>query len=96
LARSRLAGQEHALEVDPDHPVEVLLGKIEEIAGVDDRRVGDRAVEPAIGRHRGVDQGIHLGLVARVAGDEDRVAAGLLDRLGGLLALGHVDVGQHR
>ena len=89
-----LTGQKHALQVDPQHPVEVVLLEIQEIAGVDDPGIGYGTIEAAEGGHGGVDQGVDLGLIADIAGHEERIPATGLDGLGDLLALGGIDVAQ--
>jgi hypothetical protein len=90
-----LSGEENPLQVDLDHPIEVLLPQLEEVAGVDDAGIGDHRVDPPEGRHRGCDQGVDLGLVTDVAGNEDGVRAAGLNLLGGLFAALHLHVRQH-
>jgi hypothetical protein len=81
--------------IDPQHPVEVLFAKIQKITGMDNPGIGYGAVETAEGGHRGLDQGVDLGLVANVARHEERVSTFGLYGLGDLLALCDIDVAQY-
>ena len=93
LPRGGLRAQERALQVDPQHPVEVLFGQVEELGGVDDAGVVDEDVDATEVRDGVVDQRFARGPVADVGLLVERIAAGGRDRLHDGTAADFVDVG---
>ena len=69
-ARHRLAAEEHRFEVDRQHAVEILLGEIEEFAGMRDAGVVDEDVDAAVPGERMLDQRVDVGLARDVGADE--------------------------
>ncbi len=72
--RRGLTDQERALQVDPQHAVEITLGDVEEVRRVDDPGVVDEDVDVAEGVHRLGDEVVDVELLAHVAGDVDDLA----------------------
>ncbi len=83
----RLARDEElAARVDGEHPVELVLGDVLEMAERHDARVGAHYVEPLEVRHGLLEQSHRLGDVCDVGFDGDRVGPEffyLFDHFGG-------------
>ena len=100
LARGRqhrvdlvLHAQEDRLEVHVDHAVPVRLGQVGQVVDLElDRRGVDGEVEAAVGVHGGLDHGLDLVVPRHVRADEDRLAAGRLHEVDGLLPAGLRDI----
>ena len=82
VPRHRLAAQERALEVGADHPVEIGLVEIEEIAADEHAGIVDQRIDAAERIDRCGDQVVDVEPLADVAGDEAHRAIGAerLDR----------------
>ena len=87
--------QEGALQVHPQHGIEVGLGKVEEVRSLDDPGIVDQHVEPAAPFERGVDKGAGIVRAADIGADELGAAARLLDGLRRRPPLRLVDVRHH-
>jgi hypothetical protein len=86
------ADQEHALQVDPQHGIEIGLADLQEVGGLDDAGVVDQDVEATERRERPIDQALCLAGIADVGLDELHPTAVCPDRLGRALAAFGIDV----
>jgi hypothetical protein len=77
--------QEHSAQVDCDHAVPVVVGRVGQggSAGPLDAGIVERHVDPAVGVHRDIEGSLHLAGVGDVATDGDGLAAGFGDEPGG-------------
>ena len=92
LSRGRLGAQEGALQVDPQHTIEIRFAQIEEFRGVHDPGVVDQYVDSAELPDRRIDQGVRVGLVADIRAPIHRLTAPRRDFLGERCANGVIDV----
>ena len=68
-----LADQERALEIDPQHAVEIRFRQVEEVGAVDNAGIVDKDVEPPRSRQVSAT-GWLVGRIAHVAADEAGIA----------------------
>ena len=87
ILAEHLAAEEHALDVDAQDAVELLLADVEERRGGVDAGAVDDDVDAAAAREHRVEQALRLGLAGRFGGVEPRLAAGGGDRSRRALAL---------
>src|SRR5690606_8730421 len=80
------------LEVDAEHPVEALLGGVEEVAALAgaDARVVDEEVEPAERAAHGLDEALAVICRAHVGGDVEHLGA---EGAEGVERLAHLGLG---
>lgn len=76
----RLRHQEHALQIDAQHPVEVLFLQLQEVGGLDGPGIVDEDIDTAERLDRGGNHGLDLRLVANIALNDARRATGVSDR----------------
>ena len=74
--RDRLAQQEHGLQVDAKHAIEVLFLELEEFAGMQDAGIVDQDVDALVAREHVAHDAPHVVGVRDVGSDERRVAPG--------------------
>jgi hypothetical protein len=102
VREGRPGEDERPAHVDVEHEVEALGRDVRDRREVDRRGVVDDDVHAAPALDGLRDEGVDLRLVAHVADDGQRLAAGLLDGLGGRvdrpgeLGMGLVRLGQER
>jgi hypothetical protein len=79
LFRGQLGAEERALQVDVEHPLVLVLGRVEDRGAGLDAGVVDHDVEPAEGVDRGLHQLLQIGRLADVGLHPDGVPADGLD-----------------